>query len=48
MATTNAPVSVADLNLAPHGSVRLKKRTWPRLVSRSGAVPLETTAGSAK
>ena len=46
VATTNTPVSTASLNFAPHGSVRLKKFTSERLVSRIGGVPLETTAGS--
>ena len=46
MATTNAPVSTASLNVAPHGSERLKKSTSARLLSRIGGVPLETTAGS--
>ena len=48
VATTNAPVSSACRTFAPHGSVRLKKRTSSRLVSRIGDVPLETTLGIAK
>ena len=48
VATTNLPLSSACRTFAPHGSVRLKKRTSSRLVSRIGDVPLETTLGIAK
>jgi hypothetical protein len=48
VATTKAPVSSVRTTFAPHGSVRLKKRTSARLVNRIGEVPLETTLGTAK
>ena len=36
------------ITLAPHGSVRLKKRASARVSSSIGAVPLATRLGSAK
>ena len=36
------------ISLAPHGSVRLKKRTSARVSSLIGGVPFETRLGSAK
>ena len=38
----------ASTTFAPHGSVRLKKRTAGRVSSLIGRVPFDTTAGSAK